>query len=197
MPAPKGNLVSVVAYDADGLPRTLLVDADDLLKVALASADWGDLLTELEEKLETADLELVSKILSSGPHGWIGNAWQRNPLPFGYSAFQGQSKSDLNLSAGSNTLYGDTVPAGEFWVFTGIAIAYVGASGTSIRIDLSDGTTTYFIYNVMAPVSGVVYNRIGDVIVPPGGRVQWLVFGATAGDDLYGHAVGYRVDIDQ
>jgi hypothetical protein len=175
MGEPKGFIVVPIGFGPSDDLRSIELDADDNLKVAFPAAAQG----------------LV------GPHGWIGGAWQKNPLPFGYSGFKGQYKENLSLPAGTSNLFSDVVPAGEIWVFSALSFQYTGTVPTAVNIQISDGTTFYIVYSVLAPVSTALYATQGVYIVPVGGQIAWQVQGATLNNDLKCWAVGYRVDIDQ
>jgi hypothetical protein len=194
---PKGFLVVPIGFNPSDDLRSLELDAADNLKVVMGDTSLSALLTELQQKLETADLELITQVLSSGPHGWISGAWQKNPLLFGYSGFKGQYKENLNLAAGVNTIFSDIVPAGEIWVFSAMSFQYTGIVPTAVNIQISDGATFHIVYSVLAPVSTALYATQGVYVVPVGGRIAWQALGATLNDDLKCWAVGYRVDIDQ
>ena len=197
MPEPKGFLVVPVGFRADGTLRALELTDSDELKVALATATGSDLLTELQAKLETADLELVSKILSNGPHGWISGVWQRNPLSFGFSGQVERLWTDTNLSAGANTVDDSAVPAGEIWIITQLSIMYDGTAPDDIQFAIRTVAQQIELFEVKDPVPSIFYDRQGWWILVQGDKLRLSCSGATAGNDLLGRAMGFRVDIDQ
>jgi hypothetical protein len=218
MAEPKGFLMVPVGFNPSGDLRALELDANDYLKVALAAwlegavdvkgytgSAWKELLVNASgqaivvgkgtsEEVNAALLAPARGLV--GEHGYVGGAWQKNPLQLGYSAAIGQVKSNTNLAAGTNVLESDTVPVGELWVIQTITFAYVGTSPASVRTDLNNSIVGIALSDIQAPVSGMHYPLSGNWLIAPGGFFGWVVYGATAGDKLYGRGIGYRVDID-
>jgi len=219
MAEPKGFLVVPVGFNPSGDLRALELDANDYLKVALAAwlegavdvkgytgAAWKELLVNASgqaivvgkgtsEEVNVALLAPARGLV--GSHGWINAAWQKDPQRLGYSAFKGQYKTNLTLPAGSYNMASDVCPAGQIWVFSSIAAQYGGTAPLSFVYYIADGVNTYPIYSNYSIVPAQVYPVTGQFIVPAGGWIIWRVTGATLNDDLYGYAVGYRVDINQ
>ena len=165
----------------------------DDLRNALATVATDKLRAEIVDALVAGS----ARIGSVGAEGYIGGAWQKGPIPFGYSGFQGLSWSNTSLPAGYSANPSATCPAGEIWRFTAISGVYFGASATNFQFDISDGAVLYPILLKTPPVSGAVYIITGEFIVPVGGAVTIEISGATLNDDVYGFAVGSRIDIDQ
>lgn len=197
MAAPKGFLVVPVGFRNDGTLRALELTDDDKLKVQVSSSVLNNLLTELEAKLETADLELVSKILSIGSHGWVGGAWQRNPLQFGFSAVDGENFSNVATGTAGVGHNGTPVPAGEIWILqtaylTNSLRAQVGHLEPSIGGAYNmivDGTTA-------GAWRGLIWT--GRLIMEEGDLVRaYFRSGHQSGDSLVCQYSYVRVDIDQ
>jgi hypothetical protein len=218
MADPKGNLVTPVAFNPSGYPLALEVDANGYLKVVLTGAPGSDLLTELQQKLETAQLQLDANgalrvILKSsditlpvsvaapasglvGTHGYVNGAWKKNPILFGYSDTLLLAYSNTNLAAGFNELLSAAVPAGKIWIVTNINIGYIGTSPVEMGVGIKRGTTTYTIWWERPPVSNVSYNKQGWWVLKEGDKLNNYVSGATAGDDMYFDFQGFAVDIN-
>ncbi len=174
-PTNKGLLVIPVAFDPSDDMMGLEVDADHALKVAFSEAAKG----------------LV------GGHGWIGGAWQKSPLPLGYSGIISEEVSDLTLDEGNNVLGGTVVPAGEVWVISAASIKYVGDTATALTLfAFVDSVPTRLIYQV-DPTSGAIYLITGQFILAEGDYMQYNVATATANDDGILDYMGYSFDIDQ
>ena len=177
MGEPKGLLVVPIGFGPTDLLRSLELDASDNLKVAFAAAAQG----------------LV------GTHGWIGGAWQKNPLLFGYTSDLFQEVSNTNLPAGTSFINAATVPAGEIWVFTNIAHRYDGTPPaqilTSKHIDAIPADAV--VFQTLLPVSTQYYDRQGWWVLSEGWYLRSAIVGGTLGDDAYLRAWGFKVDIDQ
>ena len=173
MAAPKGKLVTPVAFEPGGYPLALEVDADGYLKVTFTSPAKG----------------LV------GSHGYVGGAWQKNPILLGYSDRLFVNVYNDALAAGNNDLDVDPVPAGWLWVVTHFAIMYAGTSPDCIDVYIRDATTTVFIYRQQSPVSWAAYDRQGWWVLKEGDFIRYHVYGATLNDDLLGFASGFKVQL--
>jgi hypothetical protein len=131
-------------------------------------------------------------------HGYIGGAWQKDPISFGYSAQITGNFSNTNLSAGSNTLSGDTVPAGEIWVITNISVQYSGTvTSVILQAVLLMNSISMPVGVAAPPVSGVNNPFQGWWVLAAGDIPRAVCSNATSGDDMYLVYSGFRVDIDQ
>jgi hypothetical protein len=175
MPDPKGNLVTPVGFDASDDPRSLEVDADDALRVAL----------------ETAAKGLV------GLHGWFSGSWQKAPIPWGFSGQVKHEFKDLNTGAGAVTVSSTTVPAGEIWRLTFVTMLCVSATCTNMWTAQRSATIGLIASQIIPPVSAQWYSNVVDLVLIEGESMEVNGLNMTAGDTLYLQFSGYRVDIDQ
>jgi hypothetical protein len=130
--------------------------------------------------------------------GWIGGAWQKNPLTIGYSNTVERSISNASLAAGANTIDDSVVPAGEVWVITNLVISYTGTvAGVVIQASRMSGGGSYIIYERRTLTSAQWYEYSGTIILKPGDNLRWICSGATLNDDGVLRANGYSFDIDQ
>ena len=173
MADPKGNLVTPVAFDPSGYPLALEVDANGYLKVATASA--GNFLV--------------------GTHGYVGGAWQKNPILFGYSSGLFELISNANLSAGINYLDTSIVPAGWIWIVTHLCMTYAGTSPAYINLRITHGGGYCYLYAYRRPVSGEYYDRQGWWVLEAGDYIDMKIGSATAGDNAVLVATGFKVQL--
>jgi len=130
-------------------------------------------------------------------HGWVGGAWQKNPLLLGYSGIVKCVWDNLTLAAGDNTIDGPIVPAGEIWVITAVIAQYVGAVATELIMRVNSSGSGIAVLDVAPPTTLINYNNTGTWILAPGDFLQGFVRAAALNDDFRGRGLGYRVDIDQ
>lgn len=128
------------------------------------------------------------------PYGYVNAAWQKQPMPFGYSNKYAEAISDTNLDTGTNLVRGAIVAAGKVIVITNVAISYIGTSPSKILALLDDGTD-YTLYAIMSPTSAVWYDKQGYWVMNEGTRFTVKVNGATAADDLLAQFTGFQMDI--
>jgi len=175
MGEPKGFLVVPIGYNPSDALRALELDADDNLLVAIGAAAKG----------------LV------GVHGWIGGAWQKNPLALGYSGDGTQAQINLNALAGVNVLSLTAVPAGEIWIIQAIAAKDANnIVGTLTLQCVANGTPVPLISKATPAVNEFVC-WTGALVIKEGSFVRAVYTGVILNDDLeiYSHHV--RIDIDQ
>ena len=135
--------------------------------------------------------------VQANAYGWINAAWQKDPLRLGYSGQLQDVYSNTNLSAGNNLHNFDTVPSGEIWVITALWFMYIGTSPTYAQFYFALASGTHWPLRQPSPTSSQVYSKEGQWVLVEDDIITVSVSGATAGDDLYGGYMGYRVDIDQ
>ena len=173
MAAPKGKLVTPVAFEPGGYPLALEVDADGHLKVVFASPAKG----------------LV------GSHGYVNGAWHKNPIELGYSGVVAYDLKNTSLAAGSNNLDSPVVPTGWVWIITAISIMYIGTVPTNIGVNINHDTVMPRIFRQLSPASGAIYDRQGYWVLNEGDYLRGYVTGATLNDDLYLGIYGHAINI--
>jgi hypothetical protein len=130
--------------------------------------------------------------------GWIGGAWQKDPLRLGFSAQRLINASDTALGAGANDVDSGSVAAGELWVITNIAVRYAGTvAGVVLTPGFYDGSNLFPVGEERSITSGQWYAYQGEWILVEDDVLRLQVAGATLNDDAYIRASGFRVDIDQ
>ena len=207
MAEPKGFLMVPVGFNPSGDLRTLELDANDYLKVALAAwlegavdvkgytgAAWKELLVNASgqaivvgkgtsEEVNAALLAPARGLV--GEHGYIGGAWQKQPMLPGFSGRVLASGSNLNLPAGTSSAVVYTVPVSHYIRLTQVNALVVSATVTRVSIGFSGGGSSVDVLQVFAPVSIQVYLQTIDCLLGPGDTLYYGVSGATLGDDIY------------
>jgi len=161
------------------------------------NAQLAALLTELQAKLETADLNLdVEKDLQvdvkTMPTVTVQAAG--GDKIFSFESIVEQALQNLDLAAGTNALTGTAVPAGKVWMITHAAADYVGTAPTDLRIVVTGLATSLYLKFEVDPVPGRWYMWSGNVYLQAGDAMSCTVTGATAGDDLYFRYAGVQMD---
>lgn len=200
-----GDLAGLCGHDGTDWIKAL-IDAAGHLQIDVVDSGGADLkdildkladiLTELNAKLETADLDLdASGRLSSNAHHYDGSAWRKANLLWGYHDRYTEKIIDQNLSGGTNTIYGAEVPSGEIWRVTFISGYTVSASITWLFLGANDGTYNHWGVAQASPASYQWYLSQVDIPMKEGDSIAAQVLAATAGDDLAMQAWGYKMDI--
>lgn len=177
----------VQGVDSDTISRPLLVDAAGRAIVSLThlTTTGGELLVDLSGRLMV------------GSHGWIGGAWQKQPIHKGHSSILAQVKSNLSAAAGANTLSADAVPAGEIWTVEGINAYDANNAITGVAINIATGSVEVSILNVGALGASVAAIWYGAITLAPGDVIKAYFSGCTVNDDIFLRYRGYITDIDQ
>ena len=129
--------------------------------------------------------------------GWIGGAWQKDPLRLGYSGDKTEVLSNLSATAGTNYLESATVPAGEIWKLQA-AHAY-NANNTTGKTNLyvvANGGTVYLKSDI-APAANVLTIWTGEIVLSEGDKLGAEFTACTLNDDIHMSYHAVRVDIDQ
>jgi len=178
--------------------RPVLVDASGNLVAGLLAGS-SIAVTQSDDTLLKATVALkADQNVQARGYGWVGAAWQKQPLPFGYSAVVSERKISTTLAAGTNSLSTTAVPAGEIHVYTHVSFYYAGTVATvTLTAYLNIGGSNKELAGVSPPVSSVIYDRQGWFVLAPGDTVQVYCFNATLNDDMALNVAGFRVDIDQ
>ena len=205
IPDPAGGLVWIHGSDGSATPVKVLVTAAGKLRIEVdASALPTDsatqttlaaLLTELQQKLETADLTLEAGNLAVNARGRISSAWQRQPLIFGFSAVYAEVVSDLNAAAGTNTLSCAAVPANTLRVVTQIHVRDQNNANTRIHIELNHNGTVRTVERFASPAAAVGSQWRGHLYLDASDILRADLLGCTLNDDIFLEAHGYDMDL--
>lgn len=204
---PRGH-IGVLGYDSvdDDFP-TVLVDSDGHPQVDIIDSGGADLkdildkladiLTELNAKLETADLASdTTRYINVLQQQYTGAAWVKSNLLWGYNDALHDQAIDNNVSAGTDSVDGSAVPANELWVVQRIISHWAGTSCTKTLVILVSDSTQHVLDADFSPASGVYLITEGPLVMKEGDFLRLTGEGLTAGDDLRIYWHGYKMDID-
>ena len=156
--------------------------------------EYLEKLNELERRIN--HLERLEHNMANN-HGYIGGAWQKDPIRLGFSAQRLINQVNTNLGDGTNNLDSASAAAGEIWVITNVAVRYLGTvAGVVLKPGLFDGTNNYYFNYHASITSGYWYTTQGEWILKEDDVIRLAIEGATATDDAYLRGSGFRVDID-
>lgn len=166
-----GSGGQLVAYGLNGAnsPTKLLIDADGRLTVTRESYQ----------------------------HGYISGAWQKQPIQQGYSAVIRGNYVNSDLAAGTNTISGATVPAGEIWIVEAVSAYYNGTVATvTLRMYVNSSSVDYTLVTITTVVSGIWYPVVGSWSLAPGENLALIIANATIHNSANFRYLARRVDID-
>lgn len=187
----RGALDSV---DTDEL--VVNVDESVLPTGAATSAAQATLETEVGKSLKTLDLELVSKILSIGIHGWYGAAWGRQPVQFGFSGTTSIAMTNTELPAGNSTqLSVTTVPANTVYTLTNFIYRVDSASITRVEFLIRVSAVSRIIKQIWDFDTTYWVGVEGTFILGPGDQIGAYVYDATLNDNIYMEMTGYKTNL--
>lgn len=132
-----------------------------------------------------------------GSHGLIGGAWQKNPLLLGYSGDQSELVFDNNATAGTNSLNGTVVPAGEIWVVQAIQARDKDNAIDVIKLIASVNGVDVIVAQLVNPAADLSCFYAGALVLSEGDKVWTQLKGCTLNDDIELKYHAYTVDIDQ
>lgn len=219
MVAPKGCLVVPIGFRADGTLRTLELTDSDELKVYVASTVLDDVLTALEKlddlqkaliSIDTDKLAVVVDVSvlptgaaisanqgAQGSKGWVGGAWQRQPLSLGFSSRHTETFDGTSTGGASTWVESTPVPAGEIHVVKFINFYHNDPVARDVHLYIWDGSVS-FLLEYYPTVSQWV-SRINTVscVMVEGDKIRWKVTGLADTKTATAQYWATRIDIDQ
>jgi hypothetical protein len=219
MAEPRGALVTPVGFDPSGYPLALEVDANGYLKVAIASwlegavdvkgytgAAWVPLLVNASgqaivvgkgtsEEVNAALLAPARALV--GPHGWIGSAWQKQPINIGYSGRVKERFSAASGAGGDTIALSTAVPAGEIHVVNFVAAYHDDPTARDLVFYANDGTLNYELAAFPASAQYAVKVQPVEFAIAPGDKLRVVCFSMAGSKNVQCSYWGRRVDIDQ
>lgn len=177
--------------------RVVKVDTDGNLVAAVKASQAIEVTQDTAADLKATVTIPTDQDIEARGYGWLGSAWQKAPIPFGYSGVKNESWEDTNLASGNSNVDSSAVPAGEIWVILQYAYHFVGTVPTRIYIQFGPTSDLLTVFQ-QESVTSVLWESVdGMFILEEGDILRLRIIGATSGDDLTGRAHGYRIDIDQ
>ena len=136
----------------------------------------------------------TEEYFKDGTWGWDGTQWRKLGLLFGYSDRLADQVVNDNASAGTNTLTGTTVPAGEIHVVQMVAATDYNNDTTRIQIRANGGTVTMPLADELTVTAGHWVTNTANIVLKAGDYLDCNFYGCTAGDDLYLRWWGYKME---
>jgi hypothetical protein len=203
---PHGRIVIPVWSD-DGVIKALVddtgkvpVDADisgQTVDISGQTVDISGQTVDISGQtvdIDGQDVHVDNTSLICSIYTLYAGALRRNPFIFGFSDDAGESITDTNLSGGTNTLDGGTVPAGELWVVRQWQARYVGTPPTLMALQANGTLANIAIAMLYAPTASKWFLGDAFLVLKPGDNMRVIIYGATAGDDAYAKWSGYVMD---
>lgn len=156
----------------------------------------ADLLTELGQKLETADLASdTTRYINTLLHQYTGSAWVKSNLAWGYHDSYGEEVDETSVGAGSTVVVGATVPEGEVWKVEAIAIYHNDTVNREVSMNVNVNTENIGLnYSAsLAPATRLFWN--GAVTLAEDDYVRIVCVGLASGKYIRVQAVGYKMNI--
>ncbi len=151
---------------------------------------------------ETASGLMVPVLLESDGtlpitgHGYIGAAWQKNPLLLGYSGDKSEEPYTLSATAGDNTLTGGGVPGGEIWIVEAISALDLTNNPSRVILFVSVNGVNVVLTDISTVVAGQFIVWSGAITLSQGDTVKATIYGCTLNDDIFMQYHARRIDID-
>jgi len=174
-----------------------LVDDNGRIPVQLGASG-----ITLDVNLESSDITLnteeqspLTSIQAQG-YGYDGSAWKKQGMIWAYKDTYNEYVSDLSTVAGTVTLQGTAVPAGEVWVITGLTAVGYSASMNQLAVGFISAVGTFFADNVLNPINGQLYPVKVDFRLNVGDYVFVNFYNLTATDGIHLYMWGYKMKVD-
>ena len=185
---------------ATGSNQTTMITALQLIddmRNALDSVATDELDVVLDgQNLDVEVKQVAPADLAVGLHGYISGAWQKAPLPFGYSDIYYEGVRVDHAGAGSYWIYGSVVPAGEIWVVnTAVMWGNVNIAG-QVTLTIQKGSEYHHLTTLPSLAANKTMNFSGQAIVAPTYRMAAYFGSIAANNQKFMEITGYKVDLD-
>lgn len=117
------------------------------------------------------------------------------PLIPGIGGFIADQIIDTALLVGLQTKDLPVVSANYINVYKHLAMRYVGTAPARLSFSMIIGGVEYEIFAQTPPVTNVLYDRQGEWALAEGDNLRVTIANATAGNDIYIYATGYKMQI--
>lgn len=135
-------------------------------------------------------------LIGSG-QGWIGAAWQKDPIRLGYSGDKSEQILDESASAGTNILTSSAVPAGELWVVEAISGRNVDTAPSQALLQIVANSVVVILADKETIAANEYITWSGGVTLSEGDTIRAVFFTCSLNDDIYLNYHARRIDIDQ
>ena len=194
-----GHGVPRMLYASDGSKwYAILVDSDGHVKIdVVTSALPTDAATATNQTTMITALQLIDDLraaLGSVATDKLLVASKSGDKIFGFESIVEETKSNLSLAAGTNSLLGTAVPTGKVWKITRVTTRYTGTVPTSLWITVEGLADGIGLLDQKSPVSGQDYGWTGEIYLQAADYVAVTVYGATLNDDLLFNYAGVQMN---
>jgi len=157
----------------------------------------ADLLTELQQKLETADLASdTTRYINVLQQQYTGAAWVKSNLLFGYNDRYYESDSATS-SAGNNTLSLTAVPSGVVRVIQQVAVVHYDSVARTMDVYWSEtGGGSCVVAVHTSATAQVWYPSTVESVLKEADNVNAIFRAMNADKTIILRAWGYDMDID-
>lgn len=131
----------------------------------------------------------------SAIYGWYNNQWRKAGLPKNISGSVEEIVSELNATAGNNTLSGTVVPTNEIWLIPVVAARDVNTNPTAIIFFVNTGTNTIALQRTNTPGALIWVTLNAELVLFPGWKIQVQFQGCTLNDDIIFNYIGHKIAI--
>ncbi len=130
-------------------------------------------------------------------YGWIGAAWQKNPLLLGYSGDKSQQVFNASATAGTNVLTSSAVPAGEIWIVEAVSARNLNTAPSKLILRATINSVIVALEDRQVIVAGEYATWSGAITLSQNDVITASIVGCTLNDDIYLQFSARRIDIDQ
>ena len=165
------------------------------------------LIDDLRNALTSVATDSLRAILLAGTaeigmvqarnYGWDGAAWRKNNLIFGYYDTYDEVLSNTAATVGTNYLTSSAVPAGQIYVVRAMLAKNTVTANTRTELQKYAGAVEYIVKQQLSPAIGFGVEFSGWITLKPTQQVRAMFVGCVAGDDIYLHITGYKMQITQ
>lgn len=163
------------------------VDAQGItLDINLKSSD---ITLNVEEQSPLTTIETKA-------HGYVGGAWQNQPMIFGYTDTVRVTATNTSTGTGIINATCTAVPSGYVHVITGFLTNHNDAAARDVSIGVWTGSAQYCGYVVTQAVSAQNYGDTVHIVLKVGESLLARCYMSVAGKTLNVWGIGYSMKVN-
>lgn len=186
---------AIFGYDGTNY-RVVKVDTDGNLVAAIKASQTIEVIQDTAADLKATVNLAADQNVQARNYGFLGAAWQKLQLLWGYTDRWAERVSTTAAVAGQNELLSAAVPAGYVYVVQAVSLVNLNNAVTSAVISITTGSA-YPVLTEAAPVAAGIFTKwTGAATLAAGDKVYSRLQGCTLDDDLYLDILGYKMKIN-
>jgi hypothetical protein len=186
---------AIFGYDGTNY-RVVKVDTDGNLVAAIKASQTIEVIQDTAADLKATVNLAADQNVQARNYGFLGAAWQKQPLIWSYSSRLSERVSNTSAAAGQNTLNSSAIAAGYVAKIEAVEAFNDTTNPTLIRLAVIGGGNTQVLARVATPGISVPLLLAQTITLAAGDVMRAIFDGCALNDDIYLDIWGYQMKIN-